>query len=227
MKQLISFPKVSFVAVFSFYMFVTSSWITLKTQTQNLYKGSTLLGQLFCGSSLLFILPAVNIPTLLPPLSLERPHSVPLPSPWTHCNDVGSGQQAGHVVGPHSRRDGADSGYQHHSGNPGMPQKSVSPGKNSLVLPFRWAACTRACCLDRVREMSRGQSCSCSRHSFSAGWPCHSHSWSLLLPVTLSSGHQCRLLGCSGLWPPVHPSLMPCSPIHTCPSPSSACLSHL
>ena len=43
MKQLISFPKVSFVAVFSFYMFVTSSRITLKTQTQNLYKGALLL----------------------------------------------------------------------------------------------------------------------------------------------------------------------------------------
>lgn len=28
-------------------------------------------------------------------------------------------------MGPHSRRDGADSGYQHHSGNPGTPQKSL------------------------------------------------------------------------------------------------------
>lgn len=34
---------------------------------------------------------------------------------------------------------------------------SVSPGKNSLVLPFRQAACARVCCLDRVRGMSRAR----------------------------------------------------------------------
>ena len=69
----------------------------------------------------------MNIPTRLPPLSQEWPHLVPLevPSPWAHGDDVGSGRQAGQVVGPHSRRGGADSGYQHHSGNPGMPQKSL------------------------------------------------------------------------------------------------------
>ena len=57
------------------------------------------------------------------------------------------------------------------------------------------------------------------QHSFSAGCPCHSHSQSPLLPMIVSSGHQCRLLGCSGLWPPLL-----CSSIHTRPSPSSACL---
>lgn len=195
-------------------MFVISSQITLKLQTQNLYKGALLLQN----DPLFWVSFSVDSPFssfsllwtfwLLPPSSLEWPHLVPLavPSPWTPCDDVGSAQQAGHVMGSHSRRDGADSERQHRSGNLCFSREEL----------FGFAFPASSLCKGLLSGQGEGnvpgQNCSCFSTASVLGVRATP-------TLTLSSGHQCRLLGCSGLWPPLL-----CASIHTCSSASSACL---
>lgn len=180
-------------------MFVISSRITLKLQTQNLYKRSSFCcrmihcsGSAFLWILLLFVLRAVDI--LTP--SLHRAWSGLTWSLWqvpSPCDDVGSALEPGHVTGSHSRGMGPIL-----NGSTAL-EISVSPGKNSSVLPFRQQPVQGFVVWTGWGECPEPESQLLSTASVLGV---------CTLPLTLSSGHQCRLLGCSGLWPltACHPS---------------------